>query len=159
MSKKPEETSGIQLISDNRKARFNYQILDTLEAGVELLGSEVKSLRERNINFTDAYAIIQQGEVFVIGMKIEPYKQATHQNHESDRTRKLLLHRKEIDKLQKEVQIKKISLIPLKIYFKEGRVKILLGKGIGKSKGDKRETIKKREGDVAIGRAMKRGNR
>ena len=147
------------LIADNRKARFNYAITDTIECGVELKGSEVKSLRARHVNFTDAYAMIQNGEVFMIGVKIEPFKQATHENHVVDRQRKLLLKKEEIKKLQKEINLKKISLIPLKIYLKNGRIKILLGKGLGKSKIDKRDTIKKREGDIAANRALGRGNR
>lgn len=159
MNKPAKENTGTKLIADNRKARFNYAIGDTFEAGIVLMGSEAKSLRLGHVNFGDAYAFMKSGELFLIGLKIEAYKQATHEGHEPERTRKLLMHKKELERLQKEINIKKISLIPLKLYFKSSRVKVLIGKGLGKSKGDKRDTIKKREADIAVGRALKRGTR
>lgn len=146
-------------IAENKRARFDYQILDTYECGLVLLGTEVKALRDRHISFGDSYALLKNGELFLLGIRIEPYKYGTHQNHETDRTRKLLLHRKELDKLAKESDRKGRTLIPLKLYFKDGRAKVLLGVAEGKTKGDKRESIKEREADREVARVMKRGVR
>lgn len=145
------------IIAENRKAKHNYQIEDTIECGIVLLGSEVKSLRQRHVSFADAYAIVKNHEVLLLGLKIERFKQATHDILDPERTRKLLLHKKEIKKLEKLLQQKKLNLIPLKIYFKNSKVKILLGIGISKTKIDKRDTIKDREAKIDIRRAIKRG--
>jgi SsrA-binding protein len=157
LKKQTPDPEGIVSIAENRRARFDYAILDTFECGIVLHGTEVKSLRDRHVNFGDAYALLKDGEVFLIGLKIEPYKYGTHVNHESDRTRKLLLHKKEISKLFKETQRKGSTLIPLKLYFKNGRAKVLLGLAEGKSNVDKRQDIKKREGDREVARVMRRG--
>jgi SsrA-binding protein len=146
-------------IAENRRAKFDYAILDTYECGLVLLGTEVKALRDRHVNFGDAYALLKDHEVFLLGLKIEPYKYGTHQNHETDRTRKLLLNRREIDKLERETGRKGLTLIPLKIYFKDGKAKVLIGLAEGKSKVDKRDTIKQREGDREVARVMRRGAR
>lgn len=145
------------LISENRRARHNYTIEDTYECGIVLLGSEVKSIRDRHIGFADAYALIKNGEVFIIGLRIEKYKQATHDDIDSERTRKLLLNKKEIKRIERLVSNKSVSLIPLKIYLKNGRVKVLIGIGTGKSKIDKRETIKERDTKKELARVLKRG--
>lgn len=144
-------------IAENRRARHNYQIEDTFECGIALLGSEVKSVRAHHLGFGDAYALVKNNEVFIIGLRIEKYKQSTHDHIDVDRTRRLLLHRKEISRIERIIQNKKATLVPLKIYLKNGRVKILVGIGIGKSKEDKRDTIKEREGRIEISRVLKRG--
>ncbi|MBH1989142.1 MAG: SsrA-binding protein SmpB [Myxococcaceae bacterium] len=147
------------IIAENRRAKFEYAIFETLECGIVLLGTEVKSLRDRHVNFADSYALLKNQEVFLIGLKIEPYQYGTHVNHETDRTRKLLLNRSEIEKLAKETDRKGRTLVPLKLYFKEGKAKVLVGVAEGKTKSDKRDTIQQREGDREIARVMRRGQR
>jgi len=144
-------------IAENRRARHNYQIEDTFECGIVLQGSEVKSLREHHVSFADAYALLKNGEIFVIGLRIEKFKQATHEEIDPLRTRKLLLHKKEITRIERAMSSKQTALIPLKIYLKEGRIKLLLGLGTGKSKIDKRDTIKDRESKIELSRVLKRG--
>ena len=144
-------------IAENRRARYDYAILDTYECGISLLGTEVKSLRNRHLNFSDAYALVKNNEIFLIGLKIEPYIYGTHGNHAADRTRKLLLHKKQILKIQKEMQRKNCTLIPLKLYFKNGRAKVLIALAEGKSKTDKRQDIKRRDADREVARVMRRG--
>lgn len=150
---------GIKIICDNRKVRFNYEILETWEAGMVLTGSEVKSLRNGGANIGDAYAVVQGGEILLLNVHISPYKGASYNNHEPLRTRKLLLHQHQIKKLIGQVQEKGLTLIPLKMYFKDGRAKVELGLGKSKKKFDKRATIKKREEDKQIRRVMKEKNR
>lgn len=147
--------SAIKIICENRKARFNYQILDTWEAGLILQGSEVKSLRQGGGNIGDAYAILREGEAFLLNSHIATYQQASHNNHEPLRTRKLLLHKSEIKKLIGKIQEKGLTLIPLKLYFKEGRAKVELGLGKSKKMHDKRQSIKKRETDREVRRQLK----
>ncbi|MES2504162.1 MAG: SsrA-binding protein SmpB [Myxococcota bacterium] len=151
--------STLNQIAENKRARFDYSIIDTYECGMVLVGSEVKSLRARHVNFGDAYALLKNHEVFLLGLKIEPYTHGTHENHETDRTRKLLLNRKEIKKIERDTARKGLSLIPLKLYFKDGRAKVLIAIAEGKSKGDKRDTIKQREADREVARVMHRGQR
>lgn len=129
----------------NRKARHEYEILQTYEAGIVLLGSEVKSIREGKVNLVDSYAEIRNGEVFLIGMHISEYKQANIQNHEPLRTRKLLLNKNEIRKLIGRIKEKGLTLIPLRLYFKNGKVKVELGLARGKKIYDKREDIKRKD--------------
>lgn len=129
----------------NKKARHDYFIEDTYEAGVSLLGSEVKSLRDGRANLTDAYAEVRQGELFMVGCHISEYPQANQFNHPPRRDRKLLMHRREIDKLTVKIEQRGYTLIPLSLYFKEGRVKVELGLGRGKRQYDKRATERKRE--------------
>jgi len=148
---------GIENIAENRRARHDYAITDTYECGIVLLGTEVKSLRAHRVNFSDSYVLIKNGEVFIIGLTIQPWTHGTHENHEPDRTRKLLLNRKEIKKIAKESQIKGASLIPVKLYFKNGKAKVLVGIGKGKTKIDKREDVKRRDADREVARVMHRG--
>ena len=115
------------LVATNRRARFEYEILDTFEAGIALLGPEVKSLREGRANLTDAYATIRRGEAFLIGVHISPYTQAGRENPEPRRERKLLLHRSEIDRLKSRVAERGFTVIPLQLYFSNGRAKVELG--------------------------------
>lgn len=144
-------------ISENRRARHNYTIEDTFECGMVLLGSEVKSIKEHRLNFADAYALLKRGEIFIIGLRVDKFKQATHEDIDPERTRKLLLHKKEIVRIERILQHKKATLVPLKIYIKNGRVKLLLGIGIGKSNIDKRQTIKDRDVKKELSRVLKRG--
>lgn len=147
-----EDTTIVQ----NRTARRNYEILDTFEAGIALVGTEVKSLREAgSMTLKDSYADIQKGEVFLVGAHINPYAQGNIYNHAAERPRKLLLHKREIERLSKRIAEKGLTLIPLKVYFTRGLVKIQLGLGRGKNVRDKRETVKEREGKREMDRAMK----
>ena len=129
----------------NRKARFDYEIEDTYEAGMVLKGTEIKSIRLGKANIKDSYAIIKNNEIFLLNMYIALYKEGNQFNHEETRTRKLLLHKKEISKLKDKVEIQGYTLIPLKVYFKDGIAKVLIGVARGKKNYDKRETIKKRD--------------
>ena len=144
-------------IAENRRARYDFSIEDTLEGGLELLGTEVKSLRAGQVNFGDAYALIKNHEIFLIGLKIEPFSHGTHENHEPDRTRRVLLHRKQIHRLTKLTRERGATLVPLKLYFKRGWAKVLLGVAYGRTQEDKRERIKKRDADRDMARALRRG--
>jgi SsrA-binding protein len=147
----------IKVVSDNRQARFLYEILDTYEAGIELRGTEVKSIRAGKVNLRDGYALIRNGEVWLTNVHISPYEvSGQYFNHEPRRDRKLLLHRKEINKLIGLLQEKGLTLVPLKMYLKGDWVKVLLGVGKGKKLHDKRETVKRREDQREMARAMKR---
>ncbi|GAB4229915.1 MAG: SsrA-binding protein SmpB [Stanieria sp.] len=152
-----DKDAGIKIISDNRQARFLYEILETYEAGIQLTGTEVKSIREGKANLKDGYALIRNGEAWLINVHISPY-QASGQyfNHEPRRTRKLLLHRQEISKLIGQVEQKGLTLVPLKLYFKNGWIKVSIGLAKGKKLHDKRETMKRRQDQREIERAMKR---
>lgn len=156
MTKKTTEKDSVS-IAENRKARHNYAIEDSFECGMVLQGCEVKSIRARHLSFADAYALLKNQEIFVIGLRIEKYPQATHEDIDPERTRKLLLNKSEIKRIEKQIKAKNFSLIPLKIYIKNGRVKILLGLGLGKSKIDKRQTIKERDVKKELARVLKRG--
>lgn len=129
----------------NRKANYDYAIEDTVEAGIVLTGTEIKSIRNGNANLKDSYAIIRNNECFLLNMHISEYKEGNQFNHEEKRTRKLLLHKKEINKLQNKIILDGYTLVPLKLYFSKNKAKILLGVGKGKKNFDKRETIKKRD--------------
>jgi len=139
------EKNQIKIISENRKARHNYFIEDEYEAGMSLVGTEVKSLRLGRANLKDSYARIENGEVFIYQMHISAYPFAYYGNHDPLRPRKLLLHRHEIKRLYAKVNVKGFSLIPLRIYFKNGKVKVSLALVRGKRKYDKREAIKRRD--------------
>lgn len=152
----PTMSDSIKVVTTNRKARHDYQIGDTLEAGMVLLGSEVKSLREGKANLRDSYCRVVDGEVFLYNAHINPYQLATHFNHEPLRVRKLLLNRREIRKLEKESQQKGATIVPLKIYFRDGRAKIEIGLGKGKRQYDKRADIAERESKRRLDRLMKR---
>ncbi|RME07231.1 MAG: SsrA-binding protein SmpB [Deltaproteobacteria bacterium] len=146
---------GEKIVCRNKKARFNYTIEETIEAGIVLLGTEVKSLRQGKANITDSYARFRNGEVFLIGAHISPYDFGTHENHDPLRERKLLLHRREIRRLLTKVTQRGYTLVPLEIYFKDGHAKVLLALGKGKKLYDKRETMRKREEKREIDRAVK----
>ncbi len=146
----------IQEIIRNKKARFNYEILETFEAGIVLKGTEVKSLRQKKVSIQEAYARITDGEVYIVGLTISHYLQANRFNHEPDRERKLLLHRQEIKRLIGKLKEKGYTLVPLRLYFKNGRAKVEIGLGRGKAKYDKREAIKKRDSDRDMARDLKR---
>ncbi|MCG8591594.1 MAG: SsrA-binding protein SmpB [Proteobacteria bacterium] len=148
-----------KIIARNRRARFEYEILDSVEAGIALLGPEVKSLRDGKANLGDAYATIRRGEVWLHHLHISPYEPATLANPSNPRRdRKLLLHRREIAKLEGRVVERGLTLIPLSLYFKQGRVKVELGLARGKRVHDKRETIRRRQDDRETARAL-RGRR
>ena len=129
----------------NRVARHDYFILEEIECGIALTGTEIKSIREGKANIKDSYGIVKNGEVFLLNMFISPYKQGNIFNHQETRTRKLLLHKAEIRKLDQSIKLEGNTLIPLKIYFVKGRAKVLLGLCKGKKNYDKRETIKERD--------------
>jgi SsrA-binding protein len=145
-----------QNIAVNRKARHDYFIEETLEAGIVLTGSEVKSLRDGRCNLIDSFARVSRGEAFVTIIHISPYDPAHRDNHEPTRSRKLLLHRLEIDRLEGKLNQKGLTLVPLRIYFNaRGRAKIELGLGRGKKHYDKRQTIKEREAKRETARALR----
>jgi len=146
----------IKIIADNRKARHNYHIDDVFEAGMVLKGTEVKSLRQGRVNLKDAYARIKQGEVFVHQMHIGPYPFAHYDNHEPLRPRKLLLHKQEIKRLFGKINEQGFTLVPLKIYFKSGKVKLQLALARGKRQYDKREAIRRRDEQRELDRARKK---
>lgn len=131
-------------IATNRKALRDFHILEKYEAGICLEGTEVKSIRAGQVNLSGAFARIERGEVFLYGMDIAPYDKASHQQHEPKRVRKLLLHRKEIDRLFGEVSVRGRALVPLRLYWRKGRVKVELATAKGKDQGDKREDLKRK---------------
>jgi len=153
MPKKPD--SGEKLIASNRKAFHDYFILQKVEAGIALTGTEVKSLREGRANLKDSYIGFDRGEAFLIGAHISPYSHGNIQNHDPERKRKLLLHRGEIDKLQVQVVEKGLTIVPLRLYFKGGKVKAEIAVVRGKKLYDKRETEKRRELDREAAAAIK----
>lgn len=148
-----------KLIASNKKAFHDFHVLDKIEAGLELTGTEVKSLRDGAVNLKDSYVQFKNGEAYLFGTHISPYSHGNLQNHDPERTRKLLLHRREIDKLQGQVVEKGLTIVPLRLYFKNGRVKAELGVVRGKKLYDKRETEKKREADREAAAAMKSSRR
>ena len=156
MADKKENT---KTLAQNKKARHEYFILETIEAGIELAGTEVKSARLGKVNLTDAYASIKNGEVFIKQMNISPFEQGNIWNQDPDRTRKLLLKKKQITKLQNDLKGTGMTLVPLKVYLKNGFAKVLLGIAKGKHDYDKRESIKRREQERDIKRIIKSVNR
>ncbi|MBF0296858.1 MAG: SsrA-binding protein SmpB [Magnetococcales bacterium] len=146
---------GIKIITENRKGRFNYEILETFEAGIVLTGTEVKSLRAGKGNINDSYAIVQKGELTLLNANIAVYVFGNLNNHDPTRTRVLLVHRHEIRRLIGITREKGLALIPLKAYWKDGKVKLEIGVGRGKKLYDKRETIKEREWNREKGRLLK----
>lgn len=155
-SKKAEDDKNERVIADNRKARHNYTVLDTLECGIVLVGSEVKSLRIGQLSLDEAYGRVQDDAVWLVGANITEYKYSHTLNHEPKRRRKLLMHRREMRKFAGQALEKGLTLVPLKMYFKEGRAKVLMGICRGKQKQDKRDSMKKREMQRDIDRAMRR---
>ena len=145
MTAKTEREKAQKVIADNRKAFHDYHILDEWEAGVALLGTEVKAIREGRVNLRDSFARIDKGEVWLTNVHISPYSHADYMRHDERRQRKLLLHRHEILKLSGRVNEKGLTLVPLRMYFKNGRVKVALALVKGKQAHDKRATIRRRE--------------
>ena len=140
----------------NRKAKYNYQIFETLEAGIVLTGTEIKSLRLGKANIKDSYARVKNNEVFLINMHISSYDNGNIFNHDETRERKLLLHKKEILKFRDKIKLEGYTLFPLKVYLKDGRAKVLIGLAKGKKNYDKREDIKKRDIERSIRAKLKR---
>ena len=140
---------------NNRKAKFDYEIIETYESGIVLSGTEIKSIRLGSANLKDSYATIRKNEVYLLNMHISKYKEGNLFNHEETRTRKLLLHKEEIKKLVSKIEKEGFTLVPIKLYFKKNKVKILLGLGKGKKNYDKRETIKKRDIENQIKKDLK----
>jgi SsrA-binding protein len=152
MSAKDE---GEKLIASNRKAFHDYFILEKLEAGISLFGTEVKSSREGRVNLRDSYAAVKNGEAFLLNCHISPYSHGNRENHEPTRIRKLLLHRKEIRKLIGKTNEKGLTLVPLRVYLKRGRIKVELGVARGKKQYDKRETERRKETERETRAAIK----
>ena len=155
MTEKSERDAAQKNIAENRKAFHDYHILETFEAGLVLMGTEVKSIREGRVNLRDSYARTEGGEVFVYNIHIQPYSHRGYADHDPLRKRKLLLHQHEILKLTGKVIEKGMTLVPVRMYFKNGRVKVALGLAKGKQAHDKRETIKRREADRETRAAVK----
>jgi SsrA-binding protein len=149
-------SDGTKLIADNRRARYDYQLLERFEAGLVLTGTEVKSLRDGKVQLGQAYADLRGGEAWLIGASIAEFPGGNRQNHQPDRDRKLLLHRSELDSLRRQVQEKGLTVVPTRLYFKHGRVKIELALARGKEKGDKRRTIAERDAQRDMDRALRR---
>jgi SsrA-binding protein len=152
-----QRSDGYKIITDNRQARFQYEILETYEAGIELKGTEVKSIRAGKVNLGDGFALIRDNQVWLHNVHISPYETASQTfNHEPRRTRRLLLHREEIRKLIGKVEQRGLTLVPLKLYLKRGIVKVAIGLARGKKLHDKREDMKKRQDKRDMERALKR---
>ena len=149
--------SGTTPIANNRRARHDFEILDSVEAGIVLRGSEVKSLRLGQVQLADAYARVRSGEVWMDGVHIAPYQFASGVGaHDPDRSRKLLLHRSEIDRLSDRIDRERLTLVPLALYFRDGRAKVELGLAKGRTKGDKRQAIAERDAKREVERALGR---
>jgi SsrA-binding protein len=146
-------------IATNRRARHEYHILETVEAGLVLRGTEVKSLRAGQVNFKDSYASIRNGEGWLIGCHISPYSHGTDANHDPERDRKLLLHRRELSRLTGKIAERGLTLVPLRLYFKDGRAKVELGLARGKKLHDKRATLREREVQREMDKAARAGRR
>jgi len=155
LAKKKTKQNDDNVLAQNKKARHDYNILETVEAGVVLTGTEIKSARERRLNLKDGFAQIRNGEAWLVNVHISEYDQGNRFNHDPLRNRKLLLHKKEIKKLGTMTMDKGITIVPLKVYLKKGFAKVLLGVGEGKHEYDKRETIKRRDQDRQIARVLK----
>lgn len=147
---------GIKIVATNRKAKRNYFILDEYEAGIVLLGSEIKSVRAGQVSLAEAYVRIENNEAWLIDAHISPYEQANIHNHDPKRVRKLLLHKREIRQLWEQINIKGVAVIPLKMYLKDGRAKIEIAVARGKKMYDKRQTIAKRDMERDIERQIKK---
>ncbi|MEG0285423.1 MULTISPECIES: SsrA-binding protein SmpB [Vagococcus] len=156
MSKGKEDGN---LIAQNRKARHDYTVIETIEAGMVLKGTEIKAIRNRRVNLKDGYVRIKDGEAFLVNVHISPYEQGNLFNHDPLRTRKLLMHKKQIDKLTIETKNTGITLIPLKMYIKNGFAKVLIGVAKGKKQYDKRHDLKQKDMNREINRTLKERQR
>ncbi len=152
---KTEEKPERESIARNKRARHDYLILDTWEAGIVLTGSEVKSLRNGKANISDAYGIVKDGEVHLLNLHISPYEQASYFNHDPTRTRKLLLHKREIRKMIGSVERQGLTLVPLELYFRRGKAKVAIGLGKGKKLYDKRADAKRKDDERDMQRAVR----
>jgi SsrA-binding protein len=159
MTEKTAREEAQRLITENRKARHDYHILETWEAGVALLGTEVKAIREGRVNLRDSYAKVDNGEVWMMNVHISPYSHRGSSDHQEMRQRKLLLNAHEIRKMVGRVQERGLTLVPLDLYFKKGRIKVTLALAKGKQAHDKRETLRKREVDRETRAAVKSRSR
>jgi SsrA-binding protein len=153
------DDENIKIVITNRKAYHNYIIMEKYEAGIELVGSEVKSIRQGRVSIQEAYAAIEDGEVWVHSMRINPYEQASFEKHDPDRKKRLLLHKKEIRKLKVKTEERGFTLIPLRLYFRNNIAKLEIGLARGKKLYDKRETIKKKEDQRRMQRGLRERNR
>ena len=151
----PDSTDELQVVARNKRARHDYHILETWEAGLVLTGTEVKSLRDGKANLADAYGVVNGGEVYLLNLHISPYEQGNYFNHEPTRTRKLLLHRKEIRKLIGAVERQGLTLVPLDLYFKRGVAKVTLALAKGKKLHDKRDDARRRDDEREMARAAR----
>jgi SsrA-binding protein len=158
-TEKSEREKAQRVIADNRKAFHDYHVLDTYEAGIALLGTEVKSIREGSVNLRDSYARIERGEIWLLNLHIGPYSHTGYASHEDRRARKLLLHAHEIRKLTGQVAERGLTVVPLQMYFKNGRVKVSVALVKGKQAHDKRETLRRREVERETRAAVKARNR
>lgn len=158
-SPKPRTPAGRQLVCQNRRALYKYAIEDRLEAGMVLTGTEVKACRAGRANLTDAFVLVRGGEAFLIGAQVEPYAFGNRHNHAPQRERKLLLHRREIDRLFVKTREKGLTAVPLSLYFSGGRVKCEVGVGRGKTEVDRRQTLRARETGREMERAMREHKR
>lgn len=154
--KDPGDSAGIKIITENRKARFNYEILETFEAGIVLTGAEIKSIRAGGVSLSEAYVRPFGDSVVLLGAHINPYSFSDQRDYNPTRQRTLLLHAHEINKLRGRVEQKGLTIVPLKLYLKRGRAKVEIALARGKAAPDKRATIKAREGEREIARAIKR---
>jgi SsrA-binding protein len=154
-----DQDKQVKIIASNRKARYEYEIIDTFEAGMVLLGTEVKALRDGKASLGDAYAEVRKSEIFLLNAHIGAYVQAGRANAPPLRTRKLLLHRREISRLEGRVNERGLTLVPLKLYFKDGRAKVEIALARGKRRYDKRQAIRQRENDRDLQRTLRGRNR
>ncbi len=148
--------TGILVVAENRQARHNFSILEIFEAGVELKGSEVKSIRKGNVQLKEGYAHVRNGELYLEGVHVNPYKFSSHSGLEAVRKRKLLMHKREIVRIHAELSQNRYTLVPLRVYFKDGRAKVELGLAKGKKLYDKRAALKKRETERLVARAQRK---
>lgn len=153
------KSENIKIVTSNRKAYHNFIIMESIEAGIELKGSEVKSIREGKVSIAEAYAAVEDNSVWVYSMRINPYQQASFDKHDPDRKKRLLLHKREIRKLKAKTLEKGLTLIPLKLYFKANLAKLEIGLAKGKKLFDKRESIRKKDDDRRMQRSMRERNR
>ena len=146
---------GVKIVAQNRRARHDYFVLETWEAGIELRGTEVKSIRQGHVNLKDSFCIVKDGQMHVHGMHISPYEQGNIFNHDPLRTRKLLLHKQEIRKIEMKLKTKGLTLVPLKMYFKHGKVKVEIGTATGKKLYDKRQDMAEKAAKRDLDRRIK----
>jgi SsrA-binding protein len=157
---KADTANGDRVVATNRRARHDFDIIETLECGIMLSGSEVKSLRDGKAQIADSFARVDEGELWLFGMHIPPWSYAVgFDSHEPDRKRKLLVHRRELNRLHNETRTQPLTLVPLRLYFKDGRAKVELALAKGRQMQDRREALKKRDAEMEIKRSVRRNER